>query len=209
MPAMRRVVSVRIAKVSGEYMTPEEVLTEVLKDQPFYRNSGGGVTISGGEPLLQSEFVSRLLELCKTEGLHTALDTTAYVPWEVMGPVLRDVDLILFDGQGIAHPRSMGLATHVGLVTDMPSIGCAKSVLFGSYDEPGASKGEYTYLFDKEDNKIGAALRTRTNVKPVYVSPGHRIDIETSIDFVLSCVTKFRIPEPLRLAHKMASEWRG
>ncbi|MEJ2718479.1 MAG: glycyl-radical enzyme activating protein [Deltaproteobacteria bacterium] len=84
-------------KVSGEYMTASSVLDEVRKDEAFYRNSGGGVTVSGGEPLSQGEFVAHLLELCKQEGFHTALDTTAYAPWPVMSKVLRHVDLVLFD----------------------------------------------------------------------------------------------------------------
>jgi deoxyribonuclease V len=124
---------------------------------------------------------------------------------ETLDQVCSDVDLLLLDGQGIAHPRSMGLATHLGLVTGIPSIGCAKSVLYGEFDEPGADKGDYSYIYDKEGRKIGAAVRTRDNVKPVYVSPGNLIDIENSIGFVLNCATRYRIPEPLRLAHKAAS----
>jgi glycyl-radical enzyme activating protein len=103
-------------RVSGEYMTAESVLSEVLKDRPFYRNSGGGVTVSGGEALLQAEFVSHLLELCKNEGLHTALDTTAYAPWEILGRVLRDVDLMLFDlkhPDSTEHERTTGVPNHL------------------------------------------------------------------------------------------------
>jgi pyruvate formate lyase activating enzyme len=103
-------------KVSGEYMTVHSVLDEVRKDEAFYRNSGGGVTVSGGEPLYQSEFVSHLLKLCKQDGLHTALDTTAYAPWPVMSKVLRHADLVLFDLKHVdsaEHERTTGVPNHL------------------------------------------------------------------------------------------------
>ncbi|HMA76627.1 MAG TPA: deoxyribonuclease V [Candidatus Krumholzibacteriaceae bacterium] len=113
-------------------------------------------------------------------------------------------DLILCDGQGIAHPRGLGLASHLGIELDLPTIGCAKSPLFGKYDLPPPLKGDKSPIFDKERNRIGYVLRTRDNVKPLYISPGHLIDIETSVDIVLSCTTKYKISEPLRAAHRMA-----
>jgi pyruvate formate lyase activating enzyme len=103
-------------RVCGEYLSAEAVLEEVLKDEAFYRNSGGGVTLSGGEPLTQGEFVTRLLELCKKEGLHTTLDTTAYASWSVMQEVLRHVDLVLFDLKHLdneEHERTTGVPNHV------------------------------------------------------------------------------------------------
>ncbi len=113
-------------------------------------------------------------------------------------------DLMLFDGQGIAHPRRFGLASHMGLLLDIPSIGCAKSRLFGTHDEPGKAKGEFAYLLDKQGEIIGAAMRTRDGVKPVYVSVGHHVGLDFALRTVLDCCTKYRIPEPLRLAHKAA-----
>jgi deoxyribonuclease V len=113
-------------------------------------------------------------------------------------------DLLLCDGQGLAHPRRFGLACHLGVVTDLPSIGVAKSRLLGSHDEPGADKGQWTALCDK-DETIGAVLRTRSNVSPVYVSIGHRISLETAIQYVLRCTTRFRLPETTRRAHRLAS----
>ncbi len=113
-------------------------------------------------------------------------------------------DLFIFDGQGIAHPRRMGIASHVGVILDKPSIGCAKSRLWGKHHEPAAQAGSYAHLYDGEEI-IGAVLRTRDNVSPVYVSIGHRIDLETGIDYVLGCCKKYRLPEPIRYAHRAAS----
>lgn len=112
-------------------------------------------------------------------------------------------DIIMVDGQGIAHPRRMGLAAHLGLFLDIPTIGCAKSRLCGSHEEPGNERGDYTELFDS-DEVIGAVVRTRSRVKPVYVSIGHRIDLAASINLVLRCCQGYRLPEPTRLAHQAA-----
>ena len=113
-------------------------------------------------------------------------------------------DLILCDGQGIAHPRRFGLACHLGLWTTIPCIGVAKSRLIGNYEEPQTNKGSWSPLRDK-DELIGAVLRTRSNVSPVFVSVGHMIDLESAIDFTLRCTTKYRLPETARWAHKLAS----
>jgi deoxyribonuclease V len=108
-------------------------------------------------------------------------------------------DVILFDGQGIVHPRGIGIATHIGILLDIPTIGCAKSRLIGEYKEPGFSKGEWSPLNFK-NRTVGAVLRTREDVRPLFVSPGHRIDLKDSIRIVLGCTTRYRIPEPLRRA---------
>jgi len=115
-------------------------------------------------------------------------------------------DILMFDGQGIAHPRQMGIATHIGVLFDIPSIGSAKSRLCGCYIPPGTKKGDYSPLFDKKHKKIGIVLRTRDNVKPVFVSPGHLIDIETSMEIVLKSTIKYRLPEPTRLADKLSKK---
>jgi deoxyribonuclease V len=117
-------------------------------------------------------------------------------------------DLILLDGQGIAHPRSMGIAAHLGLLLNLPSIGCAKSRLCGTYEEPGLEKGSTASLTDGE-RTIGTVLRSRTGVKPVFVSPGHRMDIPTSVRLVLSLCNSYRVPEPLRQAHICVSRLRS
>lgn len=110
-------------------------------------------------------------------------------------------DVMIFDGQGIAHPRGMGLASHMGLWLNLPSIGCAKTALLDEFISPGPSKGSYEWI-RREGKKVGAVLRTKEKVKPLFVSPGHRIDLLTSIQLLLESCRGFRIPEPLRKAHQ-------
>jgi len=112
-------------------------------------------------------------------------------------------DLILVDGQGIAHPRRMGLASHLGLLLNTPTIGCAKSRLCGQHGEPGEEPGSYAEVVDRGET-IGAALRARRGIKPIYVSIGHKVDLQTAIYWVLECCRGYRIPEPTRLAHLAA-----
>ncbi len=112
-------------------------------------------------------------------------------------------DLVLVDGQGIAHPRRMGLASHLGLFLDTPTIGCAKSLLCGNHEMPGVEPGSYAEVIDRGEI-IGAALRTKLGVKPVYVSIGHKVDLQTVINWVLKCCRGYRLPEPTRLAHLAA-----
>lgn len=113
-------------------------------------------------------------------------------------------DLLLCDGQGIAHPRRFGIAAHLGLLVDIPSVGVAKSRLTGTHGELPPGKGSFVPLIDKGET-IGAVLRTRTNAKPLYISPGHRVSIDTARQLVLHCTTKYRLPETTRQAHKLAS----
>jgi deoxyribonuclease V len=118
-------------------------------------------------------------------------------------------DVIIADGVGIAHPRRMGIATHLGLVLDIPTVGCAKSVLTGAYDEPPNTPGAYTHLYDPKTNDvIGAAVRTKVNVKPVFVSPGHLITLEEAIELIVRSVRKHRLPEETRMAHNTVNEYR-
>ena len=127
------------------------------------------------------------------------------------GPVVLDAiekltfspDVLVFDGHGIAHPRRFGLACHMGLLMDIPSIGCAKSWLSGRYKEPDQEKGSNSCLRDGNEI-IGAVVRTRKQVKPLFVSVGHRINLQDSIRIVLKCCRRYRLPEPIRLAHQLA-----
>jgi len=112
-------------------------------------------------------------------------------------------DLILVDGQGIAHPRRIGLASHLGLFLNTPTIGCAKSLLCGTYEVPGEEPGNYAEIVDRGET-IGAALRTRLGVKPIFVSIGHKVDLNTAIYWVMQCCRGYRLPEPTRLAHLAA-----
>ncbi len=126
---------------------------------------------------------------------------------DALRKVETPVDAVIFDAQGLAHPRRMGLASHIGLFIDVPAVGCAKSRLIGGYEEPGIEKGSATDLVHGGEI-VGKVLRTRTNVSPVYVSVGNRIDLESAVDLVLACSPKYRLPETTRQAHKTANELR-
>jgi deoxyribonuclease V len=109
-------------------------------------------------------------------------------------------DLLMADGQGIAHPRRLGLASHLGLVFDLPVIGCAKTRLYGQAPEPENKRGTYTLLYGGSE-VVGAKLRTKENTKPLFISTGHKISLHTAINIVLACQAGYRLPQPTRLAH--------
>ena len=113
-------------------------------------------------------------------------------------------DLILCDGQGLAHPRRFGIACHIGLLTNVPSVGVAKSLLVGKFENLGETRGSTAPLIHKNE-QIGVALRTKDKVQPLFVSVGHRISLETAVEYVLQCAPKYRLPETTRLADKLAS----
>ena len=125
------------------------------------------------------------------------------------GPVLLEAfsklnhipDLILIDGQGLAHPRYFGIACHIGILLDMPTIGCAKSRLYGHHQDPAWRRGSVRRLYDHRGDVIGAVVRTRDHTRPIYVSVGHKTDLKTAIRYTLSCSPRYRIPEPTRQAH--------
>ena len=119
--------------------------------------------------------------------------------------IKSEPDVIILDAQGIAHPRGIGLASHIGLLLNKPSIGCAKTRLIGEYNEVGGEAGCHSPLMIKE-KIVGAVLRTKANVKPAFVSPGHKIDLNTSIDLVLKSCRGCRLPEPIRQAHNLVKK---
>jgi deoxyribonuclease V len=142
--------------------------------------------------------------------------TFPYVPGLLVfreGPVLlaaleklrTDPDLIFLDAHGYSHPRRFGLASHMGVILNQPAIGCAKSVLVGRYDNPANEAGAWTPLMDRNET-IGAVLRTRRNTRPVFISVGHRIDLETAVEFATACTDGFRIPRPTRKADHYVGE---
>jgi deoxyribonuclease V len=157
----------------------------------------------------------------KLEDLKTVESKTAtrpinfpYVPGLLSfreGPVILEAldklksppDLLMFDGQGIAHPRRFGIASHIGLLADIPAVGCAKTKLVGKYQEPEVEQSNFTYLRDG-NNTIGAVVRTRSRVKPVFVSTGHRVNLGDSIKLVLRCSNEYRLPAPIRRADKLS-----
>jgi deoxyribonuclease V len=202
----------------------ETLRQEVVLERAFsgLRSIGGGdVGYSKGGILLIGGVV--VLSFPEMELLDAA---TAYgeIPFPYIpgllsfreGPILIEAmkklrvrpDVMIYEGQGIAHPRGFGLASHLGLWLDLPSIGCTKTPLLKDYITPGTSQGSFQWI-EKEGKKVGAVLRTREGVKPIFISPGHRIDLATSIQIVLAACRRFRIPEPLRRAHQMARFIKG
>src|SRR5918911_3113660 len=126
---------------------------------------------------------------------------------EAWAKLKTEPDAVMFDGQGIAHPRRVGIASHVGLLINRPTLGCAKSVLVGKYEEPDSEQGSWTELVDKGE-VVGAAVRTKTNVQPIFVSPGHLIDLEGAIRLTLEADGGYRQPEPTRRAHLLVNALR-
>jgi deoxyribonuclease V len=192
-----------------------QVVTRTTFDVAAVRTVAG-VDVSIREDLARSAVV--VLSFPDLEPIEYALGqapaTFSYVPGLLTfreGPSVLDAleklstwpDLFIFDGQGIAHPRRMGLAAHLGLILDHPSIGCAKSRLIGDHADPGQAVGDWVPLVDQGEI-IGAVVRSRANVKPLYVSIGHRVDLATAIDIVLRSTRGYRLPETTRYAHKAA-----
>jgi deoxyribonuclease V len=191
------------------------------------KNRLGAVkTVAGIDVGIKGDMACAAVVVLNFPGLDITAQSTAtrrvtcpYIPGLLSfreGPVILDAfdrlehkpDLLIFDGQGIAHPSRLGIASHIGLLSDLPSIGCAKSRLCGQYQEPGVELGSHVLLMDHGE-AIGAIVRTRTNVKPVFVSIGHRVDLKTSIDIVLRCCKGYRLPETTRLAHRLAEECKN
>jgi deoxyribonuclease V len=199
-------------------------IQEAFKDQIILKKTFSKVrTIGGGDAAYSKE--GRLLfaaivvlSFPEMEILDTATaDGKTFFPYVPgllsfrEGPILIEAfqklrlkpDVMIYDGQGIAHPRRMGLASHMGLWLDLPSIGCAKTPLLDGYVSPGPSRGSFEWI-RRKGRKVGAVLRTKENVKPLFVSPGHRIDFLTSHQLILESCKGFRFPEPLRKAHQLA-----
>jgi deoxyribonuclease V len=182
--------------------------------------AGADISFNKYEPTLYAGIVVlRLSRLEVVEEVGVVSETKfPYVPGllsfretppllEAWSKLQTEPDAVMFDGQGIAHPRRVGIASHVGLLIDRPTFGCAKSVLVGKYEEPGEERGAWTPLVDKGET-VGVALRTKTRVQPIYVSPGHLIDLEGAIDLTLRCDGGYRQPEPTRRAHLLVNALR-
>jgi deoxyribonuclease V len=200
-------------------------IQEALRERVLLKKSFSKVRTVGGGDVAYAKDEDRLVGVVvvlsfpqmKTLDVATATGRTSfpYIPGLLTfreGPILLKAfqklemkpDVMIFDAQGIAHPRGLGLASHMGLCLDLPSIGCAKTPLFGKFTIPERRKGNFEWI-RQEGKKVGAALRTRDGVNPLFVSPGHRLDLRTSIQIVLTCCRGFRIPEPLRLAHQLST----
>jgi len=171
-------------------------------DKPRFSPSGSNRTAQSELSLVETAGAQLPLSFPYVPGLLSFREIPVCL--EAAKKVQTPVDLWLIDGQGLAHPRRLGLASHLGLFLNAPTIGCAKSRLIGTYEEPGKNKGDFSWLYDKED-KIGAVVRTRDNVKPLFISQGHLCSFEDAINYTLACTTKYRLPEPTRIAHQTVS----
>jgi deoxyribonuclease V len=136
---------------------------------------------------------------------------------EVWNKLKIKPDVLVVDGQGIAHPRKIGIASHIGVLLDLPTIGCAKSPLYGKFDEVGKTAGSLSYIHDSRNyepikyNKeevIGVALRSKERSKPLIISPGHKTNVDDALEIVLKCLRGYRLPEPTRLAHELVNQFR-
>ena len=199
-----------------------EMAKQVVYDQPIDVNAVrlvAGVDVSVKESTSHAAVVIvRFPELTLVETVTSTMPTPfPYIPGLLSfreGPVLEEAfrklqnvpDVFIFDGMGRAHPRRIGIATHMGLWLGKPTIGCGKTLLTGKYVEPANERGVYADLIHRNE-VIGAILRTRPNVKPVFISVGHLADLPTSIDLVMRCTPKYRLPEPIRLAHNAAGDF--
>ena len=187
--------------------------------------AGCDISFNKFEETVYAGIVVLRLDTLETIAEATAITTTSfpYVPGLLSFreiPALLEAwanltilpDVVVFDGHGIAHPRRLGIASHAGLLLNRPTLGCGKSVLVGRYDEPAPDRGAWSPMTNRNEI-IGAALRTKNKVNPVYVSPGHLIDLETSIDLMLRCDggrrgVGYRIPETTRRAHNLVNALR-
>ena len=154
------------------------------------------VEVRGAEARLEFPYVPGLLAFREIPSVAAALRK-----------IETPVDAVIFDAQGYAHPRRMGLASHLGLFLDVPCVGCAKSRLVGDFEEPGREKGNASDLTHRGE-VIGKVLRTRDGVSPVFVSVGNSIDLDSAVELVLACCTKYRLPETTRQAHNAANRLR-
>lgn len=173
------------------YSTVLQGAVIVMKRQTFEVVEKVGVSVSDTFP-----YIPGLLSFREIPALLEAFSRIQSVP-----------DVVLCDGQGTAHPRRLGIASHLGLWLGIPTIGCAKSLLCGRYIEPGLRRGDRSPLIDKGET-IGEVLRTRDKVKPLFISPGHLCDMQSSVDLVMETSGKYRLPVPARMAHEFVNDVR-
>lgn len=170
---------------------------------PDGRATGAVVVLTYPElETIECRVVSAEVSFPYIPGLLSFREAPVLIP--VLEALVSKPDILLIDGQGIAHPRRFGIACHLGLLFDIPTIGCAKSRLVGDYDEPEVFRGSHTKL-EHRGEVIGAALRSRDGTRPIFVSVGHKVDLESALRIVLACTPKYRVPEPTRRAHLAAA----
>ncbi|MDX2141037.1 MAG: deoxyribonuclease V [Chloroflexota bacterium] len=200
----------------------KQLATQLVYDRPL--DLTAVQTVAGVDVSVRNEVSNAAIVVLSFPELRVLETVTAhqptpfpYIPGLLTfreGPVLLEAldklqltpDVFIFDGMGRAHPRRMGIAAHMGLWLNLPTIGCGKTHLTGKYQEPAATKGSTSDLTDRGE-LIGSVVRTKDNVKPVYISVGHLADLTTAVALVLGCTTKYRLPEPIRAAHNAAGQF--
>ncbi|NEO31537.1 MAG: deoxyribonuclease V [Symploca sp. SIO3C6] len=207
--------TVKEAKIVQQQLQPEVITSDQLEEVLYIAGVDVGFEDNGRISKAAVAVLSFPDLQLQEQGIAKCPTTFPYIPGflsfrEV--PVILDAleqintvpNLILCDGQGIAHPRRFGLACHLGVLTDIPTIGVAKSLFIGKHDELAEEKGNWQPLHHQGEI-VGAVVRSRTRVKPIYVSIGHRLSLPTAINYTLRCTTKYRLPETTRWADKLAS----
>jgi deoxyribonuclease V len=214
-----------VKKLHNWNLTPQEAIRiqSEMRQQLVLRWDGRPVsTIGGVDVSIKEEFTRAAIVVLRYPDLTpfeaAVADTPLIFPYipgllafregpavlAAWNKIQNKPDLLMFDGQGIAHPRGIGIASHMGLWLERPTIGVAKSRLYGLHAEVGPKRGDRADLLDKNTNVIGSVLRSREKTNVLYVSPGHLMDVENATQFVLNCLTSYRLPEPTRWAHKVA-----
>ncbi|MBT9145280.1 MAG: Endonuclease V [candidate division WS2 bacterium] len=211
-PELNELVSVKEAREIQEILRKEVItidsyskpIKNLLAMDVSYLKAGdelGAVALLYSYPelnLLEESFIRKKSTFPYIPGLLAFRELPPLL--EAIKGIKAEIDMLLVEGQGIAHPKRFGLASHLGVLLDTPSIGCAKSLLWGKHSGVEKCLGSYSYLLDQEDI-IGIALRTRAGARPIYVSQGHKVSLDTAREIVMSLVKTFRLPEPLRTAH--------
>lgn len=206
-PAQARALQTRLAE--SVRLTPGPDAVELIAGVDSGFTEGGRRARAAavvlrwpGLELLEQAVAERPTPMPYVPGLLSFRELPAVL--DALGQLTATPGLVLCDGQGIAHPRRLGIAAHLGVLTGLATIGVGKSRLVGTHDEPGSEKGACKPLMDGTE-RIGSVLRTRTGVKPLWVSPGHRIDHADAARWVLACCRRYRLPEPIRAADRLAS----
>jgi deoxyribonuclease V len=206
------------AKIIQEKLAKKLKICKLLS--PINRIAGFDVSYLKSQDLLIGGMV--VLDFPSLQVIESTIRTRPisfpYVPGYLSfreAPVLLDlitaykkkIDIFLFDGHGIAHPRGLGLAAHIGVLINKPSLGCAKKKLVGMFNPPANGRGATSDLI-YQGRTVGKVLRTKAGIKPVFISIGHRIDLQQGVELILSCCRKYRLPEPIRQAHQLVTKWR-
>jgi deoxyribonuclease V len=207
--AIQRELRDRVSLVDS--ISPDEIRVVAGVDNSYRRNAKRTIAYAvvialdiATMEVIERSFAAREIAFPYVPGLLSFREAPAIL--DAFRGLSAVPDVVLFDGQGIAHPRRFGLAAHVGVILDLPSVGCAKSKLVGDYDEPERVFGARSPLVHR-DEVVGAALRTRPGHAPLFVSPGHRLTVPTAVEIVLRCCRDNRfMPEPTRLAHEAVTE---